>query len=56
MVVTIYDLIQMVFAEDYGVRHRLFYSTVARASVRHARRVLTCSQASAGDLEPVCVG
>jgi glycosyltransferase involved in cell wall biosynthesis len=47
---TIYDLIHLRFARDYGWRQRMYYGQVVRPALKRAAAVLTVSQFSRGEI------
>lgn len=49
-IMTIHDLIHILFPEDYTLYHRFYYQIVVRAVAQRAARVLTVSEASRRDI------
>jgi glycosyltransferase involved in cell wall biosynthesis len=49
-IITIHDLIHLLFPQDYGWRHRLYYKIFVRQAVSRCRRVLTVSEHSKRDI------
>ncbi|MEW6185772.1 MAG: glycosyltransferase family 1 protein [Thermodesulfobacteriota bacterium] len=49
-ILTIHDLIPLLFPEDYGRKHRLFFRFVVRKAVARCLRVVTVSKHSSEDL------
>lgn len=49
--ITLHDLIPLLFPDDYGVGHRLFFRFVVRPAVLRAQRVITVSRRSAEDIK-----
>lgn len=49
-ILTIHDLIHLLFPEDYGPGHRLFYRLVVRRAVARCRKVFTVSESSKNDI------
>jgi len=47
---TIYDLIPMRLADEYRLRHRVYYPLVVRRAARRAERILTISECSKRDI------
>jgi len=50
MVMTIYDMIHLLFGKVYRLRHRLYYHWVVRQAARRSARVLTLSECSKRDI------
>jgi glycosyltransferase involved in cell wall biosynthesis len=53
-IVTLHDLIHLIFPEDYGWKHRLYYRLLVKPAVRRCRRVFTVSQSSRQDIIRYC--
>jgi glycosyltransferase involved in cell wall biosynthesis len=49
-IITLHDLIPLLFPEDYGIRHRLFFRLIVTPACARAFKVATVSQASAKDI------
>jgi glycosyltransferase involved in cell wall biosynthesis len=49
-ILTIHDLIPLLFPEDYGLGHRLFFRFVVRKAVTRALKVVTVSEHSRTDI------
>jgi len=49
-ILTIHDLIHLLFPGDYGLGHRLFYRLVVQRAVSRCRKVLTVSESSKNDI------
>jgi len=49
-IITIHDLIHLLFPKDYGLRHRLYYSLLVRRSVARCLKVFTVSEQSKKDI------
>jgi glycosyltransferase involved in cell wall biosynthesis len=49
-IITIHDLIPMLFPEDYGLSHRLFFRFVVRRAVARCQKVFTVSEQSKNDI------
>lgn len=49
-IITIHDLIHLLFPKDYGLRHRLYYSLLVRRAVSRCLRVFTVSEQSQEDI------
>lgn len=49
-IMTIHDLIHLLFPQDYGLRHRFYYSLLVRRSVARCLKVLTVSEHSKKDI------
>ncbi len=49
-IMTIHDLIHLLFPKDYGLHHRLFYSLLVRPSIKRCPKVFTVSYQSKQDI------
>lgn len=49
-IITIHDLIHMLFPKDYGLRHRFYYSLLVRRAVSRCLQVFTVSEQSKKDI------
>jgi glycosyltransferase involved in cell wall biosynthesis len=49
-IITIHDLIHLLFPKDYGFRHRFYYSLFTRRTVSRCRYVFTVSEHSKKDI------
>ncbi len=49
-IITIHDLIHLLFPKDYGLRHRLFYSLLVRRAVSRCPKIFTVSEQSKKDI------
>lgn len=49
-IITIHDLIPLLFPKDFGFRHRLFFRLIVRRAVARCPRVLTVSDRSGKDI------
>jgi glycosyltransferase involved in cell wall biosynthesis len=49
-IITIHDLIHLLFPQDYGWKHRLYYGLMVRHSVSRCHKVLTVSEQSKRDI------
>ena len=49
-IITIHDLIHLLFPKDYGLRHRLYYSLFVRRAVSRCVKIFTVSEHSKKDI------
>jgi glycosyltransferase involved in cell wall biosynthesis len=49
-ILTIHDLIHLLFPRDYGPGHRLFYRFIVRPALSRCRRIFTVSECSKNDI------
>jgi glycosyltransferase involved in cell wall biosynthesis len=49
-IITIHDLIHLLFPQDYGFRHRLYYSMLTRRAVSRGVKIFTVSEHSKKDI------
>jgi glycosyltransferase involved in cell wall biosynthesis len=49
-IITIHDLIHLLFPQDYGLRHRLFYSLLVRRAISRCPKIFTVSEQSKKDI------
>ena len=49
-IITIHDLIHLLFPKDYGFRHRLYYSLFVRRAVSRCVKIFTVSEHSKKDI------
>ena len=49
-ILTIHDLIHLLFPADYGLKHRLYYALLVRHSISRCQKVLTVSEQSKKDI------
>jgi glycosyltransferase involved in cell wall biosynthesis len=49
-IITIHDLIHLLFPKDYGLKHRLYYTLLVRHSVSRCQKVFTVSEQSKKDI------
>ncbi len=49
-IITIHDLIHLLFPRDYGLRHRLYYSLFVRRAVSRCVKIFTVSEHSKKDI------
>ncbi|MBA4393057.1 MAG: hypothetical protein C0407_05845 [Desulfobacca sp.] len=49
-IITIHDLIHLLFPQDYGLRHRLYYSLFTRRAVSRCVQIFTVSEHSKKDI------
>ena len=49
-IITIHDLIHLLFPKDYGFRHRLYYSLFVRRAVSRCAKIFTVSEHSKKDI------
>jgi glycosyltransferase involved in cell wall biosynthesis len=55
-IITIHDLIHLLFPRDYGLKHRFYYSLLVRPIVRRCLKVLTVSEHSKLDIQRLLKG
>jgi glycosyltransferase involved in cell wall biosynthesis len=49
-VIVIHDLMHLVFARDYSLRHKLYYNVVLRSALKKAKKVIAISRSSKKDI------
>jgi glycosyltransferase involved in cell wall biosynthesis len=49
-IITIHDMIHLLFPQDYGWKHRLYYKVIVKQAVSRCLRVLTVSEQSKRDI------
>jgi glycosyltransferase involved in cell wall biosynthesis len=55
-ILTIHDLIHLLFPRDYGFRHRFYYSLLVRRSVSRCLKIITVSEQSKKDIVSLLKG